>query len=104
MTSTQGRSFLDSEVHLVFARYGVGLQEWTLVGIIGHVHTVRLGMTPERRHSLVRGFAVTVLGISCLDLMATISNEIGDSSRVERICNAKGVRYARNRAAARSRA
>ena len=38
-----------------------------------HVHTVRLGMTPERRHSLVRGFAVTVLGISCLDLVATIS-------------------------------
>jgi len=32
------------------------------------VHTVRLRMTPERRHSLVRGFAVTVLGISCLDL------------------------------------
>jgi hypothetical protein len=26
-------------------------------------------MTPERRHSLVRGFAVTVLGISCLDLV-----------------------------------
>jgi hypothetical protein len=25
------------------------------------VHIVRLGMTPERRHSLVRGFAVTVL-------------------------------------------
>jgi hypothetical protein len=38
-----------------------------------HVHTVRLGMTPERRHSLVRGFAVTILGISCLDLVATIS-------------------------------
>ena len=37
------------------------------------VHTVRLGMTPERRHSLVRGFAVTVLGISCLDLVSTIS-------------------------------
>jgi hypothetical protein len=36
MTSTQGRSFLDSEVHLHFARYGVGLQEWTPVGIIGH--------------------------------------------------------------------
>jgi hypothetical protein len=30
-------------------------------------------MTPERRHSLVRRFAVTVLGISCLDLVATIS-------------------------------
>jgi hypothetical protein len=37
------------------------------------VHTVRLGMTPERRHSLVRGFAVTVLGISCLYLVATVS-------------------------------
>jgi len=37
------------------------------------VHTVRLRMTPERRHSLVRGFAVTVLGISCLDLVATFS-------------------------------
>jgi hypothetical protein len=38
-----------------------------------HVHTVRLGMTPEPRDSLVGGFAVTVLGISCLDLVATIS-------------------------------
>ena len=36
VTSTQGCSILDSEVHLLFARYGVGLQEWTLVGIIGH--------------------------------------------------------------------
>jgi hypothetical protein len=32
----EGRSFLDSEVDVLFARYGVGLQEWTLVGIIGH--------------------------------------------------------------------
>jgi hypothetical protein len=28
---------------------------------------------PEPRDSLVGGFAVTVLGISCLDLVATIS-------------------------------
>jgi len=37
----------------------------------------------------VRGFAATVRGISCLDLVATISNQIGVSSKVERICNAK---------------
>ena len=32
----EGRSFLDSEVDVLFARYGAGYQEWTLVGVIGH--------------------------------------------------------------------
>ena len=42
------------------------------------------------------------LGTSCVDLVTTISNDIADLSRVERICHAKGVRPARNGAPARS--
>lgn len=32
----EGRQFLDSEPDVLFARYGAALQEWTLVGSIGH--------------------------------------------------------------------
>src|SRR5262249_25528640 len=32
----EGRRFLDSETEILFARYGVGKQLWTLVGSIGH--------------------------------------------------------------------
>lgn len=32
----EGRQFLDSDAEVVFSRYGVGVQEWTLVGSIGH--------------------------------------------------------------------
>jgi hypothetical protein len=32
----EGRQFLDSEPDVLFARYGAGLQEWTVVGSIGH--------------------------------------------------------------------
>lgn len=32
----EGRHFLDSDSDILFARYGVGLQEWTVVGTIGH--------------------------------------------------------------------
>jgi len=32
----EGRQFLDSETEILFARYGVGKQLWTLVGSIGH--------------------------------------------------------------------
>lgn len=32
----EGRSFLDSEPDVLFARYGVGQQEWTIVGVVGH--------------------------------------------------------------------
>lgn len=32
----EGRAYLDSDSEILFARYGVGFQEWTLVGSIGH--------------------------------------------------------------------
>jgi hypothetical protein len=32
----EGRQFLDSDPDILFARYGVGQQEWTLVGTVGH--------------------------------------------------------------------
>ena len=32
----EGRKYLDSDAEVLFSRYGVGLQEWTLVGSIGH--------------------------------------------------------------------
>jgi hypothetical protein len=32
----EGRQFLDSEPDVLFARYGAGLQEWTVVGSLGH--------------------------------------------------------------------
>jgi hypothetical protein len=32
----EGRAYLDSDPDVLFARYGLGLQEWTLVGSIGH--------------------------------------------------------------------
>jgi hypothetical protein len=36
MRLEEGRSFLDSEPDVLFARYGVGDQEWTVVGTVGH--------------------------------------------------------------------
>lgn len=35
----EGRSFLDGEPEVLFARYGAGVQSWTLVGSIGHYGT-----------------------------------------------------------------
>jgi hypothetical protein len=32
----EGRAYLDSDPDILFARYGLGFQEWTLVGSIGH--------------------------------------------------------------------
>ena len=32
----EGRQFLDGDAEVLFARYGGGMQEWTLVGSIGH--------------------------------------------------------------------
>lgn len=32
----EGRQFLDGDAEVLFARYGGGLQEWTLVGSVGH--------------------------------------------------------------------
>lgn len=32
----EGRQYLDSDPDILFARYGVGAQEWTVVGTIGH--------------------------------------------------------------------
>lgn len=32
----EGRQFLDADADVVFARYGVGTQEWTVVGTVGH--------------------------------------------------------------------
>lgn len=32
----EGRQFLDTDPDIVFARYGVGAQEWTVVGSVGH--------------------------------------------------------------------
>lgn len=32
----EGRQFLDGDAEVLFSRYGVGVQEWTLVGSIGH--------------------------------------------------------------------
>jgi hypothetical protein len=32
----EGRAYLDSDPEILFARYGLGFQEWTLVGSIGH--------------------------------------------------------------------
>ena len=38
----EGRSFLDSEPDVLFARYGVVDQEWTVVGTIGHHGPARM--------------------------------------------------------------
>lgn len=35
----EGRQFLDGESDVLFARYGAGVQSWTLVGSIGHYGT-----------------------------------------------------------------
>ena len=32
----EGRQYLDSDTDVLFARYGVGAQDWTVVGTIGH--------------------------------------------------------------------
>lgn len=32
----EGRQYLDTDPDILFARYGVGAQEWTVVGTIGH--------------------------------------------------------------------
>ena len=32
----EGRQFMDGDAEVLFARYGTGLQEWTLVGSVGH--------------------------------------------------------------------
>lgn len=32
----EGRQFLDGDADVLFARYGAGLQDWTVVGSIGH--------------------------------------------------------------------
>lgn len=32
----EGRQFLDTDPDILFARYGVGAQEWTVVGTVGH--------------------------------------------------------------------
>lgn len=32
----EGRQFLDGDPEILFARYGAGMQEWTLVGSVGH--------------------------------------------------------------------
>jgi hypothetical protein len=32
----EGRQYLDTDTEVLFARYGVGAQEWTVVGTIGH--------------------------------------------------------------------
>lgn len=32
----EGRQFLDSDTDVLFGRYGVGAQDWTVVGTIGH--------------------------------------------------------------------
>ncbi|MET7287743.1 hypothetical protein [Streptomyces sp. NPDC005573] len=37
----EGRQYLDSEPEVLFARYGAGQQEWTLVGSIGHHATAK---------------------------------------------------------------
>jgi len=35
----EGRQYLDTEADILFARYGTDLQEWTLVGSVGHYGT-----------------------------------------------------------------
>lgn len=32
----EGRQYLDTDTDVIFARYGVGSQEWTVVGTVGH--------------------------------------------------------------------
>jgi hypothetical protein len=32
----EGRQYLDSDSDVIFARYGVGAQDWTVVGTVGH--------------------------------------------------------------------
>jgi hypothetical protein len=32
----EGQQFLDSDVEIIFSRYGAGMQEWTVVGTIGY--------------------------------------------------------------------
>jgi len=32
----EGQAYLDSDAEMLFARYGVGVQEWTVVGVIGY--------------------------------------------------------------------
>lgn len=43
----EGRRFLDSETEILFARYGVGKQLWTLVGSIGHYARPEDRLMPE---------------------------------------------------------
>lgn len=43
----EGRRFLDSETEILFARYGVGKQLWTLVGSIGHYARPEDKLMPE---------------------------------------------------------
>lgn len=48
----EGRRFLDGDPDVLFARYGVGKQEWTLVGTIGH-YADAAGATPPSTPDLV---------------------------------------------------
>ncbi|WP_157431734.1 DUF6414 family protein [Actinomadura hibisca] len=42
----EGRQFLDSEPDVLFARYGLDVQEWTMVGLVGH-HAAPASTTPS---------------------------------------------------------
>ncbi len=44
----EGRAFLDSDPDVLFARYGVGQQEWTLVGTVGHYATADEGAETQK--------------------------------------------------------
>ena len=41
----EGQQFLDSDPEILFARYGVRAQDWTVVGTVGH-HGERMGGSP----------------------------------------------------------
>ncbi|SCL16897.1 hypothetical protein GA0074694_1812 [Micromonospora inyonensis] len=43
----EGRQFLDGDPEILFARYGTGNQNWTVVGTIGHYANAKDRVSPE---------------------------------------------------------
>jgi hypothetical protein len=54
----EGRQFLDSDPEVLFARYGIQKQEWTLVGIIGHHGSRNSGRLPQSSGSIATDTSV----------------------------------------------
>ena len=78
----EGRQYLDTDPDILFARYGTGEQEWTLVGSIGHYGSPPLSLSEApaefidangvvnrgRMARMINGFVGTVGGLGFADL------------------------------------